>query len=151
MAYNTFMNGYGNYPYQQTGINYGYQQPNYMQQYRPMIQKPIQSPFQNILFLNEKEIDARVVDAGTSDLLIDMDKGIACVKSADNLGQSSQTKYRVTKIDPQEVVNVEEKQPVINTDDFIKKDYFDSFTKKLYEKIGEIETKLTIKEIKGEE
>lgn len=44
-----------------------------------------------------------------------------------------------------------EKQTTINTDDFISKEYFDSFTKKLYSKIGELETKITIKEMKGEE
>lgn len=147
MAYNTFMNGYGTYPQQQS--MYGYSQPNFNQQYRPM--KPIQSPFQNVLFLHEDEINGRIVDAGTTDLLIDREKGIACVKTADQLGQSTQTMYKLTKIDPQEVVSVEEKQPTINTDDFIKKDFFDGFTKKLYEKIGEIETKLTIKEIKGEQ
>ena len=151
MAYNTFMNGYGNYPYQQASTNYGYQQPNYIPQYRPMIQKPIQSPFQNILFVNTNESKGRIVDPGTSDLLIDREKNIACVKSADYLGQSNEEYYKIQKINPEEIEKQEFVQPEINTDDFIKKDYFDSFTKKLYEKIGEIETKLTIKEIKGEE
>ena len=146
MAYNTFMNGA--YPYQQSNQNYGYQQPNYLQQYRPF-QKPIQSPFQNTLFLNEKEIDGRVVDIGTSDLLIDREKGIACIKTADQLGQSTKTMYKFEEIKPEDIDK--EKQTTINTDDFISKEYFDSFTKKLYSKIGELETKITIKEMKGEE
>ncbi len=155
-------NNYGNFP-QYSG--YGYQAPymgNYQQfQQRPTMPQPQpvvsqestqpMSPFKNVLFLNSKEVAGRIVDPNTTELFIDRDEKIAYVKSADQMGFSSTKAYRLEELteDEQNGLSRGNKEP--NMEDYVKKESFDKFTAKLSEKLGQIESKLSAKELKGDQ
>lgn len=152
-AYNNY-NGYT--PYNP----YVYQSPyaqNYMQ--RPMMaqqpqqmqqqeQPPIPAPFKNVMFLNAKEVAGRIVDPNTTELFIDRDEKIAYVKSADQMGFSSTKAYRLEELTEDEQNGLSSTKP--NMEDYVKKDAFENFTKRLSDKIGQIESKISAKELKGE-
>lgn len=81
--YNRF--GYAQYP----------QQPAYQQQ-QPMYQQPMNTqdmPIQAIRFMNETEAKAYIVPLMQKELLVDREKGVAYLKSADSMGQSSRDYY----------------------------------------------------------
>ena len=109
------------------------------------------SPFKNVLFLNSKEVAGRIVDPNTTELFIDRDEKVAYVKSADQMGFSSTKAYRLEELteDQQNGLSRGNNQP--NMEDYVKKESFDKFTAKVSEKLGQIESKLSAKELKGEQ
>ena len=150
-AYNNYSNftPYGGYNYQPAYI------PNYQQ--RPIMpQQPQQeqvqqaSPFRNVMFLNAKEVAGRIIEPNTTELFIDRDSKVAYVKSADQMGFSSTKAYRLEELteDEQNGLSTPQKQP--NMEDYVKKDAFENFTKRVSDKLGQIESKISAKELKGE-
>lgn len=134
------MNYYNNQMYQPN-----YAQPIYNAYQRQLLQKPIQSPFQNVLFLNDTEIKGRIVDPGTSDLLIDRDNHLAYVKSADQMGFSNTKAYRLEEKIPTESVNGENKGITtqnIDMSSLVQAKDFEETIKKLQEKIENLESKI---------
>lgn len=147
---NPYLNGY-NYqpPYMPN-----YQQRPVMQQ-QPIIQpqqEQVQtmSPFKNVMFLNAKEVAGRIVDPNTTELFIDRDSKVAYVKSADQMGFSSTKAYRLEELTEEEQNGLSTPQKVQNLDGYVTKEAFESFTKRVSDKIGQIESKFSAKELKGE-
>ena len=157
------MASYNNYsslnPYL-NGYNY---QPAYMPSYqqRPVMpQQPVMqpqqdqshqaSPFRNVMFLNAKEVAGRIVEPNTTELFIDRDAKVAYVKSADQMGFSSTKAYRLEELTEDEQNGLSTPQKVQNLDGYVTKEAFESFTKRVSDKIGQIESKFSAKELKGE-
>ena len=135
-------NYYNNYPY-------GYSNPVVYDQYKremAMMSKRQPSPFQNVLFLNEDEIKGRITDPGTSDLLIDRDKHIAYVKSADAMGFSSTKAYRIEEIIEQEPNKENKGDTMANIDmsAFVNTNDFKETIDKLQKKIEDLENKFKV-------
>ena len=152
------MSAYNNYswfnPYMN---NYNYQPQYYQQmQQRPMMQQQPQqveqtaSPFKNVMFLNAKEVAGRIVDPNTTELFIDRDEKIAYVKSADQMGFSTTKAYRLEELTEDEQNGLSTPKISVNMEDYVKKDAFENFTKRLSDKLGQIESKISAKELKGE-
>lgn len=146
---NPYLNGYN---YQPTYMP-SYQQRPVMPQ-QPMPQQPEQaqmmSPFKNVMFLNAKEVAGRIVDPNTTELFIDRDSKVAYVKSADQMGFSTTKAYRLEELTEEEQNGLSTPQKVQNLDGYVTKEAFESFTKRVSDKIGQIESKFSAKELKGE-
>lgn len=112
------------YPYQQQ--QYGYQQPQFQ------VQKTNDNPIQDIRFVTSEEAKAHIVYPNTHALLIDKAKGIAYLKSADNMGQSTMKAFRYEEL-------LENKT---ETADFVKKEEFEAVIQQLnflQQKLSELE------------
>lgn len=112
------------YPYQQQ--QYGYQQPQFQ------VQKTNDNPIQDIRFVTSEEAKAHIVYPNTHALLIDKAKGIAYLKSADNMGQSTMKAFRYEEL-------LENKT---ETADFVKKEEFEGVVQQLnflQQKLSELE------------
>lgn len=129
---------------------YGYNQPNYGQYYRPQVQQPMQQmeatmpPFRNVLFLNAKDVEKRIVYANTAELLIDRDTKTAFVKSADQMGIPSTKAYKFEEIvekDTNELSDAEKSQN-FDMSEYVKATDMQETIKKLEEKIENLESKL---------
>lgn len=157
------MSAYNNYSSMNPYLNgYNYQSPyipNYQQrpimQQQPMVQGQQEqaqqpSPFRNVMFLNAKEVAGRIVDPNTTELFIDRDAKVAYVKSADQMGFSSTKAYRLEELTEEEQNGLSTPQKVQNLDGYVTKEAFESFTKRVSDKIGQIESKFSAKELKGE-
>ena len=146
-GFNPYMNGYNYQPQY-------YQQRPIMQQGQPIIPQQEQgqqsSPFKNVMFLNAKEVAGRIVDPNTTELFIDRDQKIAYVKSADQMGFSSTKAYRLEELTEDEQNGLSSPKIQPNMEDYVKRDTFENFTKRLSEKLGQIESKISAKELKGE-
>lgn len=135
-------NNYNRFGYQQ----YPQQQPVYQQQ-QPMYQQPINindMPIQAIRFMNETEAKAYIVTPMQKELLVDREKGIAYLKSADNMGQSS---CRIFKF---EETNDTKPVPAVDTSVFLTKDESKDFVSKkdfdeLVQKIEGLRTQMKTK------
>ena len=141
-----FANNYMGYP--QYG-NYGYQ----TQYQRPIMQQEQEqsiAPFRRVMFLNAKEVAGRIIDPNTTELFIDRDSKIAYVKSADQMGFSSTKAYRLEELTEDEQNGLSSPKFEPNMEDYVKKETFDSFTKRLSDKLGQIESKISAKELKGD-
>lgn len=111
------------YPYQQ---QYGYQQPQFQ------VQKTNDNPIQDIRFVTSEEAKAHIVYPNTHALLIDKTKGVAYLKSADNMGQSTMKAFRYEEL-------LENKT---ETADFVKKEEFEAVIQQLnflQQKLSELE------------
>lgn len=138
-----YNNNYNNYN------RYGYQQPVYPQQqnYQQGYQQSINIndlPVQSVRFMNETEAKAYIVMPMSKELLVDKEKGIAYLKSADNMGQSSCRIFRF------EETNEEAPKPVdtsifLTKDDgkaFVSKKEFDMLAEKIEGLCSQIKEKL---------
>jgi len=79
------------------GYGYNYQQP--VQQ--PMYQQAISiqdAPIQATRFMNEAEAKAYIVMPNQKEMLIDREKGVAYLKFADSMGQSSCRRFKFEEI-----------------------------------------------------
>lgn len=120
---------------------YGYQQNYY---YRPQVmQPPIATPFRNVLFLTTPDIEKRIVEANTAELLIDRDTKIAYVKSADQMGIPSTKSYRFEEILEKDTNEPKNSQISQNFDmsEYVKTTELQETIKKLEEKIKNLEEK----------
>ena len=87
-------NNYSGYPYASYGLS-PYGQRNYMQPQQPQMAQPQpQQPtaIQDIRFVTSEEAKGFIVMPNSKVLLIDKNSGIAHLKTADNMGQST-TQY----------------------------------------------------------
>lgn len=112
------------YPYQQQ--QYGYQQPQFQ------VQKTNDNPIQDIRFVTSEEAKAHIVYPNTHALLIDKAKGVAYLKSADNMGQSTMKAFRYEEL-------LENKTETTN---FVKKEEFEGVVQQLnflQQKLSELE------------
>ena len=123
MYYNNFNgNRYGGYGYQPT-----VQQPMYQQAIS--IQE---MPVQATRFMNEAEAKAYIVMPNQKELLIDREKGVAYLKFADGVGQSSCRRFKFEEI-------FEEGRPSPSTDTtspyLTKEDSKEFVTKKDFDRL----------------
>ena len=118
-------------PYQ----NYGMYQPNYQnqQQYIPTTNN---SPINDIKFVTADEARAYIVMPNTKVMLMDRDKSVFYIKSADSLGKSTLEEYKYTRLDnsPNDSVS-----PALDPSNFVKTQELDSFKDFI---IKEVDTKL---------
>ena len=87
---------------------YGYQQPVHQPIYRQEISIQ-EMPIQATRFMNEAEARAYIVMPNQKEMLIDREKGVAYLKFADSMGQSSCRRFKFEEI-------FEDKAQPINTD-----------------------------------
>lgn len=130
---------------------YGYNQP-YGQYYRPQTQPLMQqqmqqqviTPFRNVLFANASDVEKRIIDANTAELLIDRDTKTAFVKSADQMGIPSTKAYKFEEIVEKDTNELSSAEKLQNFDmsEYVKSTELQETIKKLEEKIENLETKL---------
>ena len=118
-------------------------------------------PIQGFKFLTAKEIEGRIVLPSNTEILVDRENKIIHINSADQIGQSSDRKYKYEELIDKKENEASEPalEAKINTDDFAKKedlqdfiknDDFKSFSDTLTSKIEALEKKLKVKDIMGD-
>lgn len=114
MAYN--YNPYGNYyPQYQT-----YQQPV---QQRP--QANFDTPIQDLRFVTSEEAKAHIVYPNSNALLIDKNNGLAYLKSADGLGQSTMRTFKYEEVNG----GLNPVSSGLNAEEYLKKEDAGEFLK----------------------
>lgn len=139
MAYNTYANSYANNytnPYGYNGYYGNAYQQNLMQQQQPQqmgIMPPQQAqqnqydiPIQGVIFLTSDEAKAYIVPPNKRVMIMDRDKSVFYIKSADALGQSNTAVYKFEPL-VEEQPKVEIESQAINTEEFVKKDDIKEF------------------------
>lgn len=132
-----FNNPYLNNQYNGTYIpNYNYNQQVPMQrpmqmQTTPQPQTTEDVPFNDIKFVTEDEAKGYILFPNTRVMLLDRDKSVFYIKTADSLGKSTLEGYKYTKLEDKSSDNVSRE---IDTKDFVKtqdmKDYLSNFITK---------------------
>lgn len=125
-------NPYLNNQYNGTYIpNYNYNQQRPVQ---PMTQQPQTTedvPFNDIKFVTEDEAKGYILFPNTRVMLLDRDKSVFYIKTADSLGKSTLEGYKYTRLEDKSSDNVSRE---IDTKDFVKtqdmKDYLSNFITK---------------------
>lgn len=130
-------NPYLNNQYNGTYIpNYNYNQQVPMQrpmqmQTTPQPQTTEDVPFNDIKFVTEDEAKGYILFPNTRVMLLDRDKSVFYIKTADSLGKSTLEGYKYTKLEDKSSDNVSRE---IDTKDFVKtqdmKDYLSNFITK---------------------
>lgn len=113
-------------PYQNYGM---YQQPTYQQQMtQPQMMQQTQqqyqqtkydAPIQDIKFVTADEAKAYIVMPNTKVMLMDRDKSIFYIKSADSLGKSTLEGFKYSRLEDESAQSV---SPQIDTKDFIRRE-----------------------------
>lgn len=132
-----FNNPYLNNQYNGTYIpNYNYNQQVPMQrpmqmQTTPQPQTTEDVPFNDIKFVTEDEAKGYILFPNTRVMLLDRDKSVFYIKTADSLGKSTLEGYKYTKLEDKSSDNVSRE---IDTKGFVKtqdmKDYLSNFITK---------------------
>ena len=133
-----FNNPYLNNQYNGTYIpNY-----NYVSQMQRPMQQPVQPmtpqpqttedvPFNDIKFVTEDEAKGYILFPNTRVMLLDRDKSVFYIKTADSLGKSTIEGYKYAKLEDKSSNNISRE---IDTKDFVKtqdmKDYLSNFITK---------------------
>ena len=136
---NLYANNYASYPY-------GYQYNNYMRQQMP--QQPAMQqfvpPFRNVLFLSPADIEKRIVEANSAELLIDRENKIAYVKSADQMGIPSTKSYKFEELAENTTKEPKNDQisPNFDMSEYVKTSDMAEMVKNLEEKIKILEEKV---------
>ena len=116
-----FNNPYLNNQYNGTYIpNYNYNQQVPMQrpiQTTPQPQTTEDVPFNDIKFVTEDEAKGYILFPNTRVMLLDRDKSVFYIKTADSLGKSTLEGYKYTKLEDKSSDNVSRE---IDTKDFVK-------------------------------
>lgn len=118
-----FNNPYLNNQYNGTYIpNYNYNQQIPMQRPMQMQTTPQQQttedvPFNDIKFVTEDEAKGYILFPNTRVMLLDRDKSVFYIKTADSLGKSTLEGYKYTKLEDKSSDNVSRE---IDTKDFVK-------------------------------
>lgn len=128
-------NPYLNNQYNGTYIpNYNYNQQVPMQRPMQTTQQPQTTedvPFNDIKFVTEDEAKGYILFPNTRVMLLDRDKSVFYIKTADSLGKSTLEGYKYTKLEDKSTDNVSRE---IDTKDFVKtqdmKDYLSNFITK---------------------
>lgn len=127
-----FNNPYLNNQYNGTYIpNYNYNQQRPVQPMTPQPQTTEDVPFNDIKFVTEDEAKGYILFPNTRVMLLDRDKSVFYIKTADSLGKSTLEGYKYTKLEDKSSDNVSRE---IDTKDFVKtqdmKDYLSNFITK---------------------
>lgn len=130
-------NPYLNNQYNGTYIpNYNYNQQVPMQRPMQMQTTPQQQttedvPFNDIKFVTEDEAKGYILFPNTRVMLLDRDKSVFYIKTADSLGKSTLEGYKYAKLEDKSTEGVSHE---IDTKDFVKtqdmKDYLSNFITK---------------------
>ena len=148
---NPYMNNYAkNYPtYQQALQQQLMQAQQTMPQQQPIMSQPQELPIQGIKFLTADEIRAYIVMPNTKEMLIDMAGGLAYIKSADAMGQSSVKTYKFEETTEQSAnaASSGKLEPKIDLTNYVQKEDLESLSKSLTDKLSKLEKKINIKEI----
>lgn len=146
------MSGYNSYPYYQGyGATPNYTQRQYAAQPPQMMptqpQMPLQpsmdSPIQDIKFVNRAQADAYIVFPNTKVMLIDNESGMVYVKTADYMGQSKTDYYRFSPVNADgSPLKPQEEPPTVNFDDFVRKEQIPSLGFVTYEEYGKLISEL---------
>ena len=101
--------------------------PNYNYNQQMPIQRPVQTtpqqqttedvPFNDIKFVTEDEAKGYILFPNTRVMLLDRDKSVFYIKTADSLGKSTLEGYKYTRIDDKSTESVSHE---IDTKDFVK-------------------------------
>lgn len=134
------MNPYPNYGYQPN-----YQQPNYTQrgyapqppqmpQFQQMAFNPIQTPppmetpIQDIKFVNRAQAEAYIVFPNTKVMLIDTENGMVYIKTADGMGQTKTDYFRFEAVNADgSPIKAQEPTPQVNFNEFVKVEQLKDF------------------------
>ena len=144
-------NNYSPYGYQSPYANQAYYQRNYptagaqMQQPQPQPQPQAQfeTPFQDIKFVTDKQAEAYIVYPNTRVLLIDNEKGVAHIKTADGMGQCVTQYFKFTPISADgSPLQTEVKPPEIDLSEYIKRADADEMRNAFGEQIKALEQKI---------
>lgn len=127
-----FNNPYLNNQYNGTYIpNYNYNQQRPVQPMTPQPQTTEDVPFNDIKFVTEDEAKGYILFPNTRVMLLDRDKSVFYIKTADSLGKSTLEGYKYTKLEDKSTESVSHE---IDTKDFVKtqdmKDYLSNFITK---------------------
>lgn len=151
------MFGYQNYGYQPN-----YQQPNYMQRgYAPQPSQmpqnqqqvftpiqtppPMETPIQDIKFVNRAQAEAYIVFPNTKVMLIDKESGVAYVKTADGMGQTQTDYFRFEAVNADGTpIKAQEPTPQVNYEDFVKVEQLKNFNFVTNEQYQELLKKMEI-------
>lgn len=113
-----FNNPYLNNQYNGTYIpNYNYNQQRPVQPMTPQPQTTEDVPFNDIKFVTEDEAKGYILFPNTRVMLLDRDKSVFYIKTADSLGKSTLEGYKYTKLEDKSSDNVSRE---IDTKDFVK-------------------------------
>ena len=140
--------GYGNQMYSSYPQNYANYQQQMMQRQmqQPQTYMPQDVPFNDIKFVTADEARAYIVMPNTKVMLMDRDKSIFYIKSADAMGKSTLEGFKYSKIDENstetQTIEFDTKEFVKMDDlkDFITKNDISNFITK--DELKEIDTKL---------
>lgn len=115
--------------------------PNYNYNQQVPMQRPMQTttqqqttedvPFNDIKFVTEDEAKGYILFPNTRVMLLDRDKSVFYIKTADSLGKSTLEAYKYTKLEDKSTESVSHE---IDTKNFVKtqdmKDYLSNFITK---------------------
>lgn len=153
------MNGY--YPYgvpsYMGATNYQRQMPNSpVQQYQPQMQMQPQPqqiydiPIQETRYATRQEAESHIMFPNTKVLLIDKNTGMAFLKSADNMGQSSIKYFQFTEINSDgSPIKPQEQIPQIDMGEYIKKSDLVNYGFVTIEQLDKALEKLTSQQFKN--
>lgn len=131
--------------YQNSYLNGNYY-PNYMQTYA---QPPRQeNSFSDLKFVTEAEAKAYIVMPNTRVMLMDRDKSVFYIKSADSLGKSTLEAFKYSKMENTTGENISTN---VDTSKFVRVDDLNNFAtveqiQSLEQKIEELKNRLEPKE-----
>ena len=129
MAYGTYMNNYSTNPYGYMGNNYygANYQPNIMQnQMQAQQNNQYSVPIEGVIFLTSDEAKAYIVPPNKRVMIMDRDKSIFYIKSADALGQSNTSAYRFEPLENAQP-KIEIETTTTDVQDYVKKDDIKGF------------------------
>lgn len=147
------------YPYQNYGYQPTYQQPNYMQRgYAPQPSQmpqnqqqafapmqtppPMETPIQDIKFVNRAQAEAYIVFPNTKVMLIDNENGMAYIKTADGMGQTQTDYFRFDKVNADgSPVKPQEPIPQVDFKEFVKIDEFKALQDKFEQLLKRLEVR----------
>ena len=133
------------YGYQGYGYQPNYQQPNYMQrQYAPQPSQmpqnqqqaftpiqtppPMETPIQDIKFVNRAQAEAYIVFPNTKVMLIDTENGMVHIKTADNMGQTKTDYFRFEAVNADgSPIKPQEPTPQVDFNEFVKVEQLKEF------------------------
>lgn len=102
---------------------------NQQQVFTPIqTQPPMETPIQDIKFVNRAQAEAYIVFPNTKVMLIDNENGMAYIKTADGMGQTQTDYFRFEPINADgSPIKPQEPTPQVDFNQFIKKEDLEKF------------------------
>ena len=104
-------------PYQNYGMYQPSYQPQQMAQTQPQTTTQYDKAIQDVRFVSEQDAHDYILLPNTRVMLIDRDKSVFYIKSADSLGKSTLEGFKYTRLDNSPIESV---SPVLDPKDFVK-------------------------------